>query len=67
MCPFQHNTFKETNVGWPRCKTGRTLYPKEGTGKLFWRRKASGETMKLMGRCHTEGCSQPAPVSGLEV
>jgi hypothetical protein len=39
-----HN-FKEINVGWPHCKNG-TLYPKEGTRKLFWRRKASGETTK---------------------
>jgi hypothetical protein len=59
-------TFKEINVGWPRCKNGTTSYPKEGTRKLFWRRKASGETTKYMGRCHAEGCSQPAPDSELE-
>jgi hypothetical protein len=37
--------FKEINAGWPHCKNG-TLYPKEGTRKLFCRRKASGETTK---------------------
>jgi hypothetical protein len=44
MWPFQQ-MFKEINVGWPRHKN-RTSYPKDGTRKLFWRRKASGETSK---------------------
>jgi hypothetical protein len=35
-------------VGWPRCKNGTTSDPKEGTRKLFLRRKTSGETTKLM-------------------
>jgi hypothetical protein len=48
-------------MGWPLCQNGITSCPKVGTRKLFWRRKASGETTKLMGRCHTKGCSQPAP------
>jgi hypothetical protein len=39
-------TFKETNVGWARCKNGRTSYPKEGTRKMFCRRKANGESTK---------------------
>jgi hypothetical protein len=30
----------------PCCKNGKTSYPKEGTRKLFWRRKVSGETTK---------------------
>jgi hypothetical protein len=39
---------------------------KKVLGSFFWRRKASGETTKWMERCHTEGCSQPAPDSELE-
>jgi hypothetical protein len=39
-------TLKEINVGWPRFKNGTASYSKEGTRKLFWRRKASEETMK---------------------
>jgi hypothetical protein len=39
------HAFKDINVGWPR-KNGTTSYCKEGTRKLFWRRKASGKTMK---------------------
>jgi hypothetical protein len=38
--------FKEINVGWPSFKNGTTSYPKEGTRKLVWWRKASGETTK---------------------
>jgi hypothetical protein len=38
--------FKDINVGWPDCKNETTSYPKEGTRKLFWRKKASGETTK---------------------
>jgi hypothetical protein len=29
---FNVHTFKDTNVGWPRCKNGTTSYPKEGVG-----------------------------------
>jgi hypothetical protein len=47
MWPFQH-MFREINVGWPSSNNGKTSYPKEGTSELFWRRKASGETMKYM-------------------
>jgi hypothetical protein len=44
--PFNIHTFKEFNMGWPHFKNGTSSYPKEDTRKLFWRRKASGETIK---------------------